>query len=190
MREDNAAWVLFGKSAIRRRIMGLLVSDPDRRYHLREIARRVGTSAGTASRELRRLEEAGVVKRTLEGQQVYFQAPMEGILYETLALVMRRALGVREVLRRHLHGVQGVESALLFGSYVSGKMRTDSDVDLLVVGKPDRDELTARLEAAQQEVGRAVNEVVFDADELAARRARGDSFVESIDAGRTIAVLP
>ena len=63
-------------------------------------------------------------------------------------------------------------------------------IDLLIVGRPDRDVLTERLDEASRLLGRPVNEVVFEADELAARRERGDGFVRSIDDGQVIEVLP
>jgi predicted nucleotidyltransferase len=191
MTESNlAAELLLGRSVIRRRILGLLYLSPERRYHLREIARQASTSAGTASRELRRLEGAGLIERTAEGRQVYFQARQDSTVYESLSEIVRRTLGVREILRRQIAGLPGIKSAVIFGSYVSGMMRPNSDIDLLIVGAPDRDRLTDRLEAAQAQVGRQINEVVIGPDELAERRRRSDAFVESIDTGPTIEVLP
>lgn len=72
---ENAAAVdmVMGKSSIRRRILALLIAEPDQRLHLREIQRRVGTSPGTASRELALLVAAGLVEREAEGHQVYFR---------------------------------------------------------------------------------------------------------------------
>ncbi len=187
---NDAAGVLLGRSAIRRRILSLLYLNPENRYHVREIARRAKTSAGTASRELGKLQDAGLVARTPEGRQVYFQARRDSAIYEPLSQVVRRTIGVREVLRGQLAGLSGVESVVIFGSYVSGRMRPESDIDLLVVGNPDRDELTDRLERAQAEVRRPINEVVMDPAELANRRRQGDGFVASIDEGGTIEVLP
>jgi predicted transcriptional regulator with HTH domain len=63
-----------GRSAVRRRILALLMAEPDQRLHLREIQRRVRTSPGTASRELARLVAAGLAERQAEGHQVYFRA--------------------------------------------------------------------------------------------------------------------
>ena len=63
----------MGRSSIRRRILTLLMAEPDQRLHLREIQRRVGTTPGTASRELGRLVAAGLAERTTEGSQVYFR---------------------------------------------------------------------------------------------------------------------
>jgi predicted nucleotidyltransferase len=190
MSEYGAASLLLGRSRIRQRILALLIDDPERRRHLRAIARSVGTSAGTAARELGRLENAGLVTRTREGGQVYFRAQTESPLYGPIREIVRQTIGAPDVIRRSLAGLGGVERAVIFGSYAQGDMRADSDVDLLIVGAPDRDELTDRLEAAGREIGRPVNEIVMTSSELAARRARGDRLVESIEDGPSIQVLP
>ncbi len=184
------AWSLFGRSEIRRRILGTLLLDPGARLHIREIARRVGASAGNTRRELLRLEEAGVVERTREGRQVYFRVPGGSILYRSMAEIVRETSGAREILRRRLGDLSGVESAVIFGSYAAGMTKSGSDVDVLIVGKPDRDELTDRLEQAGREIRRPVNEVVYTATELDERRARGDAFIKSIDEGTVIQILP
>ena len=74
MSEVTTTSVILGRSKIRHRILALIMDAPDRRMHLRAIARAVGTSAGTAARELGRLEDASLVRRTREGNQVYFEA--------------------------------------------------------------------------------------------------------------------
>ena len=187
---DNGAAAIFGRSRIRRAILALLFLEPDRRLHLREIARRAGTSAGTTAREIARLEAAGLLERTAEGHQVYFRASRSSPLAAPVADLVRRTMGAAVVLRDALHGLPGIERAAIFGSYARGRLADHSDIDLLVVGSPDRDRLTERLEVAGRQLGRPVNEVVFTTAELAARRERADSFVRSIDDGRVIEVLP
>jgi predicted nucleotidyltransferase len=102
---------------------------------------------------------------------------------------VRQVAGAPIILRRHLSGLAGVERAVIFGSYAHGPLKSDSDVDILIIGEPDGDELTNRLEMASLEISRPVNEVVMTRRELDARRARGDRMIESIDAGTTILVL-
>src|SRR5512142_1723119 len=68
------AELAIGRSTVRQRILALLMVEPERRLHLREIQRRVGTSPGTASRELARLVATGLIEREAEGIQVYFRA--------------------------------------------------------------------------------------------------------------------
>ena len=158
--------------------------------HLRGIARTVGASAGTAARELGRLEDAGLVLRTREGNQVYFEARPDQPMFGQIRDIVRQVAGAPIILRRHLTGLAGVERAVIFGSYAHGSIKADSDVDILIIGIPDRNQLTDRLEMASLDISRPVNEVVMTQKEFDARRASGDRLVESIDSQPTIAVLP
>ena len=180
---------LLGRSRIRQQILAILIDSPRERYHLREIARRAHTSAGTAARELERLSDASLVVSEREGRQRYFRVDTTSPLYEPVRDLVRRTIGAPAVLRRHLADIAGVKRAVIFGSYGQGQLKADSDIDVLIVGKPDRDRLTEALEAAAGELGREVNEVVMAQDELEGRRARGDGLVRSIDAGRVIPVI-
>lgn len=180
---------LLGRSRIRQRLLAILIDNPRGRLHLRELARRAGTSAGTAARELGRLTDAGIAAREAEGSQVYYHAAMDSPLYPAVRDLVRRTIGAASVLRRELASLPGVESAVIVGSYASGAMQPGSDIDVLLIGNPDRDELTDRLERASRVIGRPVNETVMTRAELDVRRARGDGFVASIDSGPTIDIL-
>jgi predicted nucleotidyltransferase len=189
MSDNDQASILLGRSKVRHAILALLIDAPERRLHLRAIARAIDTSAGNAARELGRLEDAGLIRRTREGNQVYFQARPGQPLFGAIREIVRQTVGAPRIVRRHLTGLAGIERAVIFGSYARGTVDADSDVDVLIVGDPDRDDLTERLELAGLEIRRPVNEIVMKADELAARRARGDKLIESIDAGPVIEVL-
>ena len=188
--ENTSASLVLGRSKIRQRILALIMDAPDRRMHLRAIARAVETSAGTTARELGRLEDASLVRRTREGNQVYFEARPNQPLFGQIRDIVRQVAGAPIILRRQLSGLLGVERAVIFGSYAHGQLKPDSDVDLLIIGVPDRDQLTERLEIASLEISRPVNEVVMSREEYEARRARGDRLVESIESQPTVAVLP
>ena len=190
MSENTMASIVLGRSKIRHRILALIMDAPDRRMHLRAIARAVGTSAGTAARELGRLEDAALVRRTREGNQVYFEARPNQPMFGQIRDIVRQVAGAPIMLRRHLIGMAGIERAVIFGSYAQGSLKSDSDVDLLIIGNPDRDELTDRLEMASLEISRPVNEVVMTQQEFDRRRARGDRLVESIESQPTVEVLP
>lgn len=187
--ENNAASIVLGRSMIRQRILALIMDAPDRRMHLRGIARAVGTSAGTAARELGRLEHAGLVRRTRDGNQVYFEARPDQPMFGQIRDIVRQVAGAPIILRRHLTGLPGVERAVIFGSYADGSLQSDSDVDLLIIGNPDRDELTERLEMAGLEISRDVKEIVLTQSEFDERRSGHDGLVESIVSQPTVVVL-
>lgn len=182
--------VLVGPSEGRRSIVRLLFAGTIERVHLRAIAKAVGTSAGTTERELERLEGARLIEQQREGNQVYFSVRRHSEILESFSDIVRKTIGVPSTVRRSLAGLAGVERAMIFGSYARGTDKPDSDIDLLIVGNPDRDELTDRLERAGHEVGRPVNEVVMSPEEFESRRTRGDGFVASLHAGPVIEVAP
>jgi predicted nucleotidyltransferase len=186
--EDNARSFL-GRSAIRRRILAILIDTPRDRYHLRELARRASTSAGTAARELARLSADGFVVSEMEGRQRYFRVNTASPLYQPIRDLVRRTIGAPAVLRRHLADVPGIERAMIFGSYADGRLNADSDVDVLIIGTPDRDTLTEALEAAAGELAREVNEVVMTEVEYGERQQRKDGLVQSIVSHRTFDVI-
>lgn len=183
------AQVLLGRSRARQRILALLFDRPERGTHLRGISRAVGASAGTTARELERLVDAGLVTRSTEGRQVYFQAAADSPLFDAVRTIVRRTVGAPDVLRRHLAGLRDIERAFIYGSYARGEETPASDVDLMIVGSPDADELTDRVGAAEGELGRTVNYTILTEDELADRRKRRDRFIASVDHRPTIPVL-
>ncbi len=155
MSENGLANGLFGRSSIRRSILALLVDAPERRLHLRAIARAVGTSAGTAARELGRLEEAGIIGRTREGNQVYFQARPNQPRFEELRELVRETIGatlmvgqsearrtpdslgiaIARKMRDGLRAIYGkrLRGVFLYGSRARGDQAPDSDVDVMIV---------------------------------------------------------
>ena len=191
MDENNSSTqILLGRSAIRRRMLALLFERPERRLHLRGIARAVDASAGTVARELQRLTESGLVDRSGEGRQVYFQANQGSPLFEPVRSIIQRTIGAPDVVRRHLSGTADIERAFVYGSYARGTDVTPgSDVDLMIIGRPDLDDLTDRIGAAERELGRPVNYTVLTANELQDRRRRGDRFIASVDAGPVLPII-
>ena len=62
----------------RRRVLGLLLLRPDEALHGREVARRTGLPAGTITRELGKLAEAGLLKREKRVKEYRLGAWNEG----------------------------------------------------------------------------------------------------------------
>jgi len=73
--KDALSSALFGKS--RRAILALLYSHPDEDFYLRQIARFVEAGQGGVQRELRRLTDAQIIRRTPRGPTSFYQANRE-----------------------------------------------------------------------------------------------------------------
>lgn len=79
---------LFGK--VRRELLALLFEEEGRRMFLMEIVRRLDAGRGGVQRELARLTGAGLLSRTREGNQIYFQADPGSPLFEQLCRLFGR----------------------------------------------------------------------------------------------------
>jgi predicted nucleotidyltransferase len=87
--------------------------------------------------------------------------------YSGLAEVLTRAFGVPAVLAQELAGIQGIASALVFGSWAArhagqSGVRPVGDIDVLVLGEPDRDALYEAADRAERRLGRPVQITIRD----------------------------
>jgi predicted nucleotidyltransferase len=70
-----------------------------------------------------------------------------------------------------------------------GSDRPTSDVDVMIIGAPDRRALSERVVGLEQDLGRDVNVTTYAHDEFEALRARGDTFIADVLAGPRIALV-
>jgi len=171
--------ILFG--AYRRQILSLLLLRPDESFYVREIGRLTGVPAGSLHRELKQLTVAGLLVRTVAGNQVRYQVNSSCPIHEELAGIFRKTAGLADLLREALSAVTGrVSLAFVFGSLARGKAQASSDVDVLVVGSASFAAVVEALGAARERLGREVNPVVMSRADFVARLRRGDRFLSRV----------
>jgi DNA-binding transcriptional ArsR family regulator len=154
-------------------ILALLLGDPGLELSLTEIARRTGAPHPSVFREVERAEQAGLVISRKVGNVRLVRADTASPYYAGLAEVLTRAFGVPAVLAGELAGVGGVCAAFVFGSWAARHagqqgVRPVGDIDVLVLGDPDRDALYEAASVAERRLGRPVQVTV-----------RGASWLES-----------
>ena len=171
--------VLFG--AYRRQILALLLLRPDESFYVREIGRLTGVPAGSLHRELKLLSDAGLLHRSVAGNQVRYQVDRTCPIQEELAGIFRKTAGLADVLREALAPIAGkIRMAFIFGSVAQGKERATSDVDVLVVGSASFAAVVAALSRAGERLRREVNPVVMTKAAFEAKLASRDRFVARV----------
>jgi predicted nucleotidyltransferase len=180
--------VLFG--AYRRQILGLLLLRPDESFYVREVERVTGVPAGSLHRELKSLNDAGLLTRSTSGNQVRYQADRSCPIYEELAGIFRKTAGLADVLRDLLQPLsKKVNFAFVFGSVAEGKARPGSDIDLLVVGSVSFAAVVEACHAGTQRLGREVNPVVMTKSAFMAKHRQGDRFISRVAKGPKILLI-
>ena len=156
----------------RRRVLGLLLLRPDEALHGREIARRTGLPAGTITRELTKLAEVGLLKRTKRGNQQVYSADTSGPIFTELASILRKTSGLADVLVQALApAAPKLRLAFVFGSVARGQETGGSDVDVMLIGDLGFREAVELLHPCQVTLGREVNPKLFSASEFADKAA-------------------
>ena len=153
-------------------ILALLLDDPDLELSLTQIAERTGTPHPSVHREIERAEQAGLVISRRLGNSRLVRANTNSPYYAGLAQVLTRAFGPPAVLAGALVGVDGITAAYIYGSWAARYTgqpghRPVGDIDVLVLGEPDRDRLYSALSAAEERLGRPVQATIRDPGWLA-----------------------
>jgi DNA-binding transcriptional ArsR family regulator len=148
-------------------ILALLLGDPDLELSLTEIGTRTGTPHPSVYREIQRAEQAGLVTSRKVGNTRLVRANTASPYYGGLAEILTRAFGVPAVLAEALRDVSGITAAYIYGSWAArheGRtgQRPVGDIDVLVLGEPDRDQLYAALSIAEERLARPVQPTIRD----------------------------
>ncbi len=179
MPQENPAEVLF--SRYQRRILALLLLQPERSFYVREIARLANIAAGSAHRELKRLAESGILLREAVGNQVRYRANRECPIYPELAGIFVKTVGLGDVLREALASLaDAIELAFIFGSVARGQERVTSDVDVLVLGEVPFADVVKVTAKYQERLAREVNPVVMTTSDFLEKYRQGERFVTRI----------
>src|SRR2546425_12269927 len=166
---------LFGRSRVRERILFEFFAKPGTSAHVREMARRVKASAPTVGAELAELARLGVLQTQTVGRSLVYSVNDKSPLLGEIRALVQKTIGIEGLLAKAFQGLVGVDAAYIFGSYAAGTDRASSDVDLLVIGRPNRVALSEKLAPVERAIGRDVN--VVTKTEAQVRERRGvDAF--------------
>jgi len=148
---------LLTKSKIRKKIILLFVYNQRREFYLSEIARLVKTSAGTAQRELNKLLHMDLLSFQKKGNLNIYSLNVRHPLLEEIESITRKTFGIEVELQAELNKIRHISYAFLFGTYVKGGFKSDSDIDLYIIGNVDEDQLFDATQRVEEIVGREIN---------------------------------
>jgi predicted nucleotidyltransferase len=169
----------------------LVFGHPDERFYQRRVIQAVGLGSGTVQRDLDRLSRSGVLTRSVEGRQVYFQANRQCPVFEELRGIVRKTFGAAQALKAALSPMADrIRVAFIFGSVATGTETSLSDVDVMVVGdKLSLTDVVSAIAEAQREIGREINPSVYPTEEFCRKLAEGQHFVSRVVAGEKIFLI-
>lgn len=149
-------------------ILALVLGNEEHDFTLPAIVERTGAPYPSVHREIERAHAAGLISVRRVGNSKVVRADTTSPYYSGLSDVLVKAFGPPQVLLEELSEIEGIDEAFIFGSWAArhageAGRRPVGDIDLLVLGDPDRDAVYLAASRADRRLGREV-QVTFRAD--------------------------
>lgn len=137
-----------------------VLEDPEQEASLADLGRRLGIPDPSVHREIERAERSGIVTSRKVGRTRLIRANTASPYFRPLRELLILAFGPPARLWKAV-AIDGVDDAYIFGSWAAAwageqLSRPIGDIDLLVLGEPDRDELYPAVDQAGQDLNRQV----------------------------------
>ena len=129
-------------------MLAWILDDPEREASASELSRTLDIPQPTVHRDVAQGLSAGILRARNVGRTKLVSANTESPYFAPLRELMVRSFGIPDQLARRLAELDGVDAAYLYGSWAArfvgeSGTRPVGDIDLLVLGDPDVDQLYA-----------------------------------------------
>ena len=180
--------VLFGK--IRGGVLALLYGWADKAFYVRQIARHLQASAGSVRRELEKLAAVDLIVRTALGNQVFYQVNQRHPIFSEMRALVNMTVGIFNTLRSALGPLGNrLSVAFVYGSIARQEERAGSDIDLMIIGDIELDDILVRLTQAETSLSRAVNPTVYSIHEFKRKLEDGNHFLNAVLDGKKVFLI-
>ena len=166
-------------------LLTMLLDGKQRRVHIRELARNSGLSAPSLMREAKSLVKIGLLLEERDGNRVDYLANVASPLYAVLSELVAKTAGA-EIALKEAFSDSDNDVVFIYGSRAKGMERTDSDYDVLVIGREGLRKTVARAGAVANRIGVEVNPYVITTEEFKQRISSGDHFLKEVMASQKI----
>jgi len=133
-------------------------SHPYKEVYLRELARKANVSIFSAKQAVDELVREKILLERKNGNMRYIRANMESLFFKQLKI----AFSIKKIEESGLiyylvENVPAISSIVLFGSIAKGEDDENSDVDLLIIGKKRKIDLSK----FEKKIGREIRAIVM-----------------------------
>lgn len=170
----------ISRSKTRKAILQLYFSHPEKKYYLRQLEKKTNFPVQNIRRELINLEKKGMFKREKSGNQVYYFLNRESPIYSDIRNIISKTIGIENQLRESLSEVSGIRKAFIFGSFADGTQDSLSDIDIMIVGDINEDDLLEKISRLENKFEREINYHIYSEKEFGERRKEENSFISKI----------
>ncbi len=176
-------------SRVRNKVLNLLFDNPQQMLYVRELTRASGEEINAVRRELEHLDKKGIVIKEKRGNRLYYQVNPAYDYYEDILSMVAKSIGIGLAIRDNRKNLGKIKFAMISGKYAKNKTRDKGEVDLLIVGNIDLDNINVLIKKEEKRRETEINYTVMTQDEFIFRKDRRDPFLLNILSGSRIMII-
>lgn len=179
MKNNNLSDTLFGKT--RKTLFTLFFTNEDTEFYLRQISTMTGVSPGALQIELRKLERSGILAKTKKGKQHYYRVNKSCPIFSELKSIVTKTILSHDMIAQALVSISHkIKVGFIFGSAAKGKLKSGSDIDLMIIGEVTTSEVLEVCEDVQEKLNMEINPCIYPLNEYVKKLKKGNHFLNSL----------
>ncbi len=167
-------------SRVRIHLLSHFLIHPDARDHIRALASRVDAQYNAVWKELKNLENAGLLQSEMIGGRKIFSLNPHSAIIPELRSILLKTVAAGDHVRESLGDLEGIKLAFIFGSFANGEVDASSDLDIMLIGDIDLAKISPVIDQLEIMLARDVNYILLTENEWNSRLEDEDPFVINV----------
>lgn len=167
-------------SKTRVKLLTIFLLNPETEMYFREIVRKVDENNNAVRRELKNLEDIGLLTSIKKGNLKYYTVNKKMSIFSELKNIILKTEAFGKILTENLIKIGSIKTAFIYGSFAEGNASGKSDIDLFIIGSVNEDELILNLEKFEIQLAREINYVLFSEKEFNERIQNENPFIKNV----------
>lgn len=177
------------RSQLQGEILALVLGDPAGQWSVSQLADRTGQPRQTVANEIRRLERVSLLSSRAIGRAKLLRANTSNPYFGPLSQLAVMSFGPTTVVAEEFAAIASVEQLFIFGSwaarYAGEDGRAPNDIDVMLIGTPDRGDVYEAELRAERRLGREVHATIRRPAQWA---AAADGFIKAVQSSPLVEI--
>lgn len=167
-------------SRVRVKLLTIFLERPNEMYYVRELTRLAKEEINAIRRELKRMQDVGMLKSEKRGNRLYYTYKTSYPFYPELLRLVIKNSSIGQQLIKNKSKLGFVKYAFLSQKLIKGLDRDPEHIDLLVIGKVIMPQLSIIVKKLEKLLGSEINYSSMTEEEYKYRKSRKDPFITSV----------
>jgi len=173
----------------RAELLKLFFTNSDRAFYMQEIGRILGKKPGIFQRTLNNLVLEGILESEYKANARYFRVNKGYPLFKELKNIVFKTVGIKSAIGDVLKEDNNIKMAFIYGSYAKARENYLSDIDIVIIGTPNEDELVKSLDKLEEKLLRDINYKLYKLSEFKKDVRENEPFVLEVLRDKKIMII-